>query len=570
MILKKLRFKNFFSAGNCFIEIDLQKYKKSVITGKNGHGKSTINSAITFALFNKTIKQVTRSLIVNSINNKNCLVEIEFSVGTKEYLVRRGIKPNIFEIIEDGVLVDQSSVTDYQDHLEEVIMKSSYRTFLQTSVISIENYKPFMSLTKAERRDFIEDILDIKVFSMMNQLIKSKVSKNKEELRILDVKFKSIREKILLQKAHIEQLESIQTEGIESLDAKLQEYEKEVREAETEIELVSKEIAPIKELQANIRKKKEVRDQILSDINTNKTKLRAVDQEISYFGNTDQCLTCRQDLEETHVNSIVDTATEVKTKIEKDINSLYSDLKEFINIDKELESANENLTRCNTKISTANSTISRMNRLISDVDKEKNKLSVSNDVIEQKESMKSSAKEALVIKDKQTELNTEQDYNLLMLELFKDSGIKSKIVDQYIPVINKLVNQYLDKMEFFVGFTLDSEFNEVIKSRHRDEFVYNSFSAGEKIRIDIALLFTFRQLAKMKSAFSTNILVLDEIMDASADAEGIELIMCILEAEEFESTNIMVISHSNSDRFEDRFDGHYSVTKRDGFTQIEG
>lgn len=564
--------KNFFSTGNAFLEVDIEKYKKTVIFGKNGEGKSTICNAITFGIFGKTIKKVTKGQIINSINGKNCVVEIEFSNSLSMYMIRRGIKPNIFEIYKDGTLIDQSSVGDYQSYLEENIIKCSYRTFIQTSIISIENYRPFMSLTTGERREFIEDILDIRVFTTMNQLVKSQVNKNKEELRLLEVTIKSIKDKIILQKSHIAQLEEMKQVGIDSLDAKLSAHIK-------ELETVSKFFDSSHEDTEHLKRERQILNSLIKEKNSlsaNMSDLRQQiirsEKDIAFFKSNDTCLTCRQPLDENHVHSIIDGHQTANFDLRELGLGYVKELEAFSDLDTKLATLNKEESEHNSACSVANATVTRLNRMIGEVNKEKSKLTNIDDcdIQDQKISMGVNVTSALKLRDRQLELTESQTYNDIMLELFKDTGVKSKIVEQYVDVINTLVNQYLEKLDFFVSFTLDSTFVETIKSRHRDDFTYSSFSAGERLRIDAALLFTFRQLAKMRNSFASNLLLLDEIVDASADAAGVELLIDILQSKEFDDTNIMIISHGNKERFEEKFDGFYSVTKRDGFTQING
>jgi DNA repair exonuclease SbcCD ATPase subunit len=569
MILKKVRGKNFFSIGNDFLEIDLLKHKQAVMIGKNGNGKSTIFSLITFVLFGKTIKPVTKALIINSINGKNCVGEIELSCNGKEYLIRRGIKPNIFEIYEDGDLIDQSAVLDYQAFLEENILKCSYRTFLQTTIITIENYRPFMSLPAKERRDFIEDILDIGVFSSMNVLVKAKVTKTKEELKLLDVSMKSLKEKIILQKSHIATLEDMTATGLETLNNRLSEYHKE-RITNTRIITESAiEQAKLEARNKELRQDKKFLDELNLQLRDVKSKIATAEKQISFFDINTECPSCHQGIDHKHVSSIRAAHDTVYAALVQEKEYVISQLPLYADVDTKIAAYQKDLNTYNTVVGVANANISRINKSIAGVESDIVNMSESVNIQDQKMSLAEYIKDVLALRDRQTELNEEQDYNSIMLELFKDTGIKSKIVEQYLPVINLLVNQYLDKLDFFVSFNLNSEFTEIIKSRHRDDFTYSSFSAGEKIRIDIALMFTFRQLAKMRNSFSCNILCLDELFDGSVDSDGIELLLNIFDSEEFNSTNLMVISHGNKDRFEERFDGSYEFAKRDGFTIIK-
>lgn len=568
MILGKIRGKNFFSIGNAFLEIDIQKYKRSVFTGANGNGKSTIANMITFLFFGKTIKNVTKAQIVNSINGKSCLVEGEFTDNGDNYLIRRGIKPVVFEIFKNGELIDQSAALDYQEFLEEKILKCTYRTFLQTSIITIENYQPFMSLPKAGRRAFIEDILDIEVFSVMNQLTKSKATKAKDELKLLDLKIKGLRDKIVIQKSYIDKIEGMKKTELGVLESKLSTYNTELDKLKFTLESVSSNKSILDQTGSKLRSLKIDRDAITRSIDDVRSSIKTLERGLVFFETNSDCPSCKQGISHDHVNGIRKEHSEKHNTLNTEKNKFSTELELYISLDEDIANHQESLSAHNTEISVTNSSITRLNSLISDVQSEKDKLSVSEDVTDQKAELKLFAKEALGLTNRQTELNDEQNYSTIMLELFKDSGVKSKIVDQYIPVINQMVNEYLDRFEFFVSFNLDSEFVETIKSRHRDDFTYASFSAGERMKIDLSLLFTFRRLAKMRNSFSSNLLLCDEILDASIDADGVGLLLKIFDDEEFNDTNLMVISHANKEFFEDSFDGLYEFTKQDGFTVI--
>lgn len=568
MILSKVRFKNFFSSGNSFVEIDLLKYRRSVISGKNGEGKSTVLSAISFGAFGKPIKQVTKPLVVNTINNKNCLVELEGSNGGKDFLIRRGIKPAVFEIFEDGKLVDQTLVGDYQTYLEETIFKCSFRTFLQTSVISIENYKPFMSLTAADRRSFIEDILDIKVFSAMNQMVKADNTKNKEALRIVDAEFRTLKEKIQALKSHIEQVESIASEATANIDSDIERVESDIKTTLETLEAAKGTLVLTKEKTLAIADLQRSSNTLSTKIAELKSSIVKVKKEMAFFVDNDNCPVCSQPMVPANIDSVV---SEHKSHIDThavELKRLVDELDKLGDVAKLQSDHNKVVSDINTKITAANVTVTHLNAQLVKLNKDKLKSSVSIDLTEQKQELKDMARNAIKIREQQSTLNIDQDYNTLMLELLKDSGIKSKIVDQYIPIINKLVNEYLERLDFFVSFNMDSEFNEVIKSRHRDTFTYNSFSAGERQRIDLALMFTMRRLASMKSSFSCNLLCADEVLDAAVDADGVALLNNILLSPEFDDTNLIVISHRSTDLFQDLFDGRYLAKKRDGFSEI--
>lgn len=551
------------------MEVDIQKYKKAVISGVNGEGKSTIANAITFALFKKTIKKVTMSQIVNTINGKACLVEVDIEELGHKYMIRRGIKPNIFELYKDGELMDQTLTGDYQQYLEEKILKCSFRTFLQTSIISIENYKPFMSLEAKERREFIEDILDIGVFSTMNTLIKSKSTKNKDELKLLDVSVSGLKQRLLLQKSNIDEMIEKKKIGVESLDAKIEAYQDEISEAEKSFDGTEEQLITIKSERDAFNVKIKRSQTVNQEISGLRSSINKYAKDIDFFQANDDCPTCRQGIDKDHVHSIIDSQIEARDALQLQIDTLTTELTLYVACAGSVQLLNQKEAAINGRTSVANSTITRMNRLIIDVNSEKKELEVADDIQAKREAMAKDAKEALKLRERQLAIMEEQKYNAIMLELFKDTGIKSKIVEQYIPLINLKVNEYLEKLDFFVSFNLNSEFAETIKSRHRDTFTYSSFSAGEKMRIDVALMFTFRALAKMRNAFGCNLLLLDEICDASLDSSGIDLLMNILGDVEFDTTNMFVISHGNKELFEERFDGLYEVYKRDGFTCIK-
>jgi DNA repair exonuclease SbcCD ATPase subunit len=567
MNLLSVRYKNFFSTGNDFTEIDITKYNRALIVGQNGDGKSTSGNAISFGLYGKTIKNVTKSQIVNSINGKNCLVEIEFIANSKKYLVRRGIKPNIFEIFEDNILVNQTLVLDYQGFLEDNVLKCSYRTFLQTCMISIENYTPFMSLVKSARRDFIEDILDIKVFTTMNQLVKANSTKNKDELKLLDVKVKNIQEKIVLQKKHIAQLEAIRLGSIDALNGKIAENILEIKTLSVIFDSsadIEKELAD--ELKS-LNEQKAIFNVAKFSVREIQTKMQTNKKDAEFFSLHTDCPTCRQGIDKGHIEGILETQKQTNTQLSSKLTQLTKECMLYINLESNFSANSDKTNKHSSSIIIANSVISRHNKIINDLKIEKANLKDSVNVLTENKELAVSIDNELELKDRQTELKEEQDYNLIMLELFKDTGIKSKIVDQYLPVINKLSNEYLNMFDFFVSFNLDAEFTETIKSRHRDSFTYSSFSAGERMKIDLALMFTFRQLASMRNSFSCNLLYLDELLDSSIDASSVDLLMNIFDSEEFSKTNLMVISHSNKEKFEEKFDASYKFYKRDGFSQ---
>jgi len=569
MIIKKVRGKNFLSIGNAFLEVDLLKYQRTVIQGFNGSAKSTIANLITFGLFNQTIKNINRPQIINSVNQKDLVVEIEFDSHGKSYLVRRGIKPNIFDIFENGTKLDQTNSGDFQEYLELNIIGTNMKTFLQTSVLSVENYKPFMTLRTQERRAFIEEILDIKVFSFMNQILKSKISKYKEEIKLIDLELKNCFTKAKLQKSHIERLESIRGNSTAALKTKLKALQDEKSSLELKVTKKSIDIDVAKTLLTGLKKD-------LEDHQTHAEKIKAYDaaitkhlEKIDSITHKDSCPVCASLLDEKAKLVIVEPSVTKMDELTLKKNELIVKLHDYEELTTGIQRANNFITDANSFIFANNSTISRLNKEISSISEEIADSSKSEELTDLKAELKQTAQEALALKEKQSKLNAEQDYNNLMIELFKDSGIKTKIIDQYIPIINDLINGYLEKLDFFISFNLDSEFNEIIKSRHRDDFTYGSFSAGEKTRIDTALLLTFRQLSKIRNSFDCNVLFLDEILEC-LDQKGIDNFLTLIEdLEEFKTSNIYIISHKSKEQLAEVFDGNLLMYKESGFSLVK-
>lgn len=562
--LSKVRAKNFFNIGNGFVELDIKKYSRSVITGKNGAGKSTFVNAISFGLFGNTIKNVNKPQIVNSINTKNCLVEIEFHSNNKHYLVRRGLKPAIFEIYEDAQMLDQTGTYDFQEHLEKNILKTSFRTFTQTAILSIENYKPFMSLKAADRRNFVEDILDIRVFTFINQLIKQKVSKAKEELNLVAVKLQSSKQRAILQKSHIDKLSSIINEGKEIIRSKIQDNSSLIADNQARLEKNKTELSEKSD-------RNRVQLARLKEIQIIQKKLDKLDDKIEKTGHDldklkdGNCPVCKQDTKDSPVHGELEIVRQKTLEEIKELKSIILDYPDVVQEISELEKKISSLVSENKIIEALVKSKTTENKGLTE---ELERTDKSDDIDLMKSDLRTLAQEALGLKDKQAELNGLLGYYDVMLELFKDSGIKSKIVAQYIPIINQTVNFYLDKLDFFVSFELDDNFNEIIKSRHRDMFSYESFSAGERQRIDLALMFTFRHLAGIRNSLNCNLLFLDEILDSSLDMAGIDNLVKIFESDDLKDSNIFVISHRNRDTFEDIFDGSYEIYREQGFSQL--
>jgi DNA repair exonuclease SbcCD ATPase subunit len=568
MIIQRVRGKNFLSIGNAFNEVEFTGYKKTVMFGENGAGKSTTGNMITFALFDKTIKEINKPQVVNSINTKNCLVEIDFISNGKQYTVRRGIKPSVFDIIEDGVALDATLTGDFQDYLEKNILKINYRTFMQTTILSIENYTPFMSLSKGDRRNFIEDILDIRVFTYMNQIVKTRVAKNKEELKLLNEKLRGLKQNIELQKTHITQLENIRTFNIDEIESRQKSAQALIDQNEIKLAGQKKQIECLQEKITDIEARLEEYKKLTSYINKIDTKIASKLSELSFFDENDGCPTCKQKIDPSHIKTVY-------SDVEKEVSTYQSAANKYRAELESYEGIEELYSTTKTDISTVkgdmNVTLFSINASMKEVarcEAEKNSQTITGDITKLKETLRDSAKESLDIMQDIASITTDQEHNTAMQELLKDDGIKGKIVEQFIPVINSYVNDYLSQLDFFVSFELDSEFKEVIKSRHRDKFSYSSFSAGERQRIDLAMLLTFRNIAKMRSAFECNLLFFDEILDSSLDEAGIENLMKIIDATE-DNINVFVVSHRSAEKFAESFDRLIHVKKENNFSHIE-
>lgn len=552
IVFKKVRWKNFLSTGNAFTEIHLDRSNSTLIVGDNGSGKSTLLDAITFALFNKPFRNISKPQLINSINRKAMIVEVEFTIGTKDYIIRRGSNPGIFEIVIDGEMVDQNaSVRDYQKHLEENILKLNYKSFTQIVILGSASFTPFMQLTPNIRREIIEDILDIRIFTTMKEVLKTKVNDLKEKLRFLESEISVTKEKASLQKSYIQTLESDKKEKVDKVLKEISDIEITIASLQSQVNLDTE----VKESFGKIEDKRKRLDGFKTEFNR---KIREQKKELTFYENHDDCPTCKQGIPHEFKESI---ASEKKTKIselEKASTTLSSEwdeldkaYEEFLGIQQKIIDTNNSIMSSQTLLQRMNIEKTETENKVGDIEKETAKL-------------KTVAKDLISKTEIRTEYKTEQEYNSIAESLLKDSGIKTKIIRQYLPVINKLVNKYLKSMDFFVQFDLDETFKETIKSRHRDKFSYASFSEGEKQRIDLALVFTWRTIAKMKNSASTNLLLLDEVFDSSLDVNGTDYVMQLLNTIGPE-TNVFVISHKGDQLF-DKFRGIIKFEKKNNYS----
>jgi len=549
---KTIRWKNFLSTGNAFTEVSLNRSSSTLILGDNGSGKSTLLDAITFALFNKPFRNISKPQLVNSINRKAMLVEVEFQIGNKEYLIRRGSNPGVFEIEIDGEMVDQNaSVRDYQKHLEENILKLNYKSFTQIVILGSASFTPFMQLTPNIRREIIEDILDIRIFTTMKEVLKTKVNDLKEKLRFIESELTVTKEKANLQKQYIDTLESDKKERVTKIESEIVGLQATLDTLQKQVEYDTEE----KESFGDIESKRKKLDAFKTEF---ARKIREQKKELDFYHNHDDCPTCKQgiphDFKETITSEKEYRITELEegnTKLSEQWEELDKSYEDFLNIQQKIIDTNNSIMSSQTLLQ----------RLILEKTEAENKVG---DIEKETAKLKDIAKDLVGKTTQRSTYSEEQEYNSIAESLLKDSGIKTKIIRQYLPVINKLVNKYLKSMDFFVQFDLDETFKETIKSRHRDNFSYASFSEGEKQRIDLALVFTWRTIAKMKNSASTNLLLLDEVFDSSLDVNGTDYVMQLLNTIG-EETNVFVISHKGDVLF-DKFRSVIKFEKKNNYS----
>lgn len=562
---KKVRWQNFLSTGNQWTEIQLNRSKSTLIVGENGAGKSTLLDAISFSLYGKPYRSINKPQLINSITNKSCMVEIEFSTKGKEYLVRRGIKPAKFEIFCDGKLLDQNaSIREYQEYLEKSILKLNHKSFTQIVVIGSAGFTPFMQLKVWERRDIIEDLLDIQIFSQMHTILKEKIVKNKDSISETKYQLDLLDQKIEMTKKHMNDLMSIKKADRSVKQAKIEEIQNNISSAMSEIESINLEIEPLMLETRNRDKIKSKLNELQSLYLTIRNKADAIDKDIDFFANNDECPTCQQEIDSYFKQNHVSVQRMKQTGLEDGLLEMKSHVEEVVKSLNDIEEIQLEINRLNNAAMEQTTNIRMYQRNIEALQEEL-KETVTNDDINVQELMQLEiGKSNTELKHQQ--LTTEREQHDIANSLLKDGGIKTKIIKQYIPIINKLMNKYLAAMEFFVQFELDEQFNEKIKSRHRDEFTYDSFSEGEKMRIDLSLLFTWRAVAKLRSSTSTNLLIMDEVFDSSLDTTGTDEFLKLI-TQLATDTNVFVISHKGDQLF-DKFHSNIKFEKVKNFSQV--
>ena len=567
ILFEKIRWKNFLSTGNQFSEIDFQKNSTTLIVGSNGAGKSTVLDALTFALFGKPFRKINKPQLPNSTNERDCRVEVEFSINNTNWKVCRGIKPNIFEIHRGDKLLDQSAAAnDQQKWLEQNVLKMNYKSFTQIVILGSSTFVPFMQLTAANRREVIEDLLDIKIFSSMNTIIKEKIRQNRENVKVLDLKKESLTDKVSMQQNFIEQLENTGKEKIEEKEEKISQLLAEENDYMiTNTKIVEEQDDHNKVLESytgateKLRKLGNLKGKISQKVST-------ITKEHKFFTENTVCPTCTQSIdEEFRINKINDAQTKAK-----ELQSGYKELEEAIKGEEERErqfiTLSKEITKLNNDISKNNTRIAGCQRQVRDLESEIQRITdqlanrnIEHDKLETfKSDLQKTYDELVTYKD-------QINYYDFTYGLLKDGGVKTKIIKKYLPLINQQVNRYLQMMDFYINFTLDEEFNETIQSPIHEDFSYASFSEGEKQRIDLALLFTWREVAKFKNSVSTNLMILDEVFDSSLDGQGTEEFLKIIRYV-IKDANIFVISHKTG--MEDKFENVLRFEKVKGFSSL--
>ncbi len=567
ILFEKIQWKNFLSTGNQITKVEFNTHATTLIVGQNGAGKSTVLDALTFTLFGKPFRKINKAQLINSVNEKDCVVEVEFIIGQTTWKVKRGIKPNIFEIHKNGTCLDQfSHAADQQKWLEQNVLKMNYKSFTQIVILGSTNFVPFMQLTATHRREVIEDLLDIKIFSSMNNLIKDKIKEFKEEIRTLELKKESLNDKQRMQSDWIKELESLSKGRIEENKKKMASIGDEIcvminqnEHTEDRVYGLTKDQEKLTGATEKLRELGNLKGKISNKVST-------ITKEHKFFTKHTVCPTCEQEIEEEfRINKIADAQTKAK-----ELQSGYKELEEAIKNEEEREhqftTLSKEITKLTHGISQNNTRISGCQRQIRDLESEiqtiTDKLADRNTEHEKLKEYKSSLANTY---NELAEKKTTISYYDFSYGLLRDGGVKSKIIKKYLPLINQQVNRYLQMMDFYINFTLDEEFNETVQSPIHDNFSYASFSEGEKMRIDLALLFTWREVAKYKNSVNTNLLIMDEVFDSSLDGFGTEEFLKIIRFV-IKDANVFVISHKTG--MDDRFDSVLRFEKIKGFSRI--
>jgi len=568
IIFKKIRYKNFLSTGNQPIEIELGKSPTTLIIGQNGSGKSTLLDALCWALFNKPFRIIKKEQMINTINNSDCEVEIDFDVGTKQYKVRRSVKPNLFEIYENGQLLNQNaSSIDYQKYLEHNIMKLNYRSFIQVVILGSSSYEPFMKMKARYRRDVVEEILDVKVFTQMDLILRDQQGQLSKE--ILDMRHKCdlIETKYETEMKHFKSLSDLNTNDIDDKKLQLEKQEKaksdytnKIAEIQLQIQDYNNELKDKDQTDDKLKQLLKLETKIEHNIENNNNNL-------NFFSENTNCPTCTQEIDEdfrykkqSELKEKVATLDDGMKKLSNEISKVEERVSHFGNISKKLSDLYVDVAKVNASLTELNNYSDRIHEEILQLEnKQTDSKKIATDLQQLKEELETTKKST-------DSIMTQKKYVDILREVLSDKGARGHIIKKYVPIINNLINNYLQAMDFFISFHLDEEFNETVKSRHRDTFNYNSFSEGEKLRIDLALLFTWRTIAKMKNSVNTNLLILDEIFDSSLDQQGTDDFFKIVN--KLKNENVFIISHKGDILF-DKFTNILKFEKYKNFTRLQ-
>lgn len=560
----KVRYKNFLSVGNNFLEIDFSKSGRTLIVGRNGHGKSSMLDAIYFALFGRPFRNINKGKLVNSINKKDCVVELEFKVGSDTFLTRRGINPNIFEIYQNGTLLDQNAnLRDDQKQFEKNILGGlTPNVFRQLVVLGSASYVPFMQLTASQRREVIENLLDIKVFSVMNSLLKDVVSENKKNIQINQRDMENVENLIQSQEKLLMSMEADSSKKKDKLDQEIKLKQAELESVESQLANIPEEKFDNASEQKLIDKSLKLRDFKSKIV----TKIQGFSEIVSFFDNHDTCPTCSQIITEELAKEKIDFNQSEINKLKEGLNKLQIE-QQKITVDLDgLKKEKERIIKIEKTIVDFHYSIRNLNNEIKSLEKMKKEFQPVLTTMSTKDNIEDLKIQMQLKRGYMKELLEDREVCSLIVPMLKDGGVKAKVIQRYIPIINQRINHYLEALDFFVQFTLDEEFNEKILSRHRDEFEYNSFSEGEKLRIDIAILFTWRDIMKMRNTITTNLLIMDEILDRSIDQQGADEFLKLLN-EVSSSSNVFVISHRGTE-LADKFNRTLKFEKQGNYTTL--